>query len=223
MLHLRAFCLCFPLSDTISGHNQWLMGTRLQSPGRLPFFMNCIFPPSLGSLCCFCSAIINLQILLKWVQTWWITNQRLLCIEISTGLDPIGSASSRSAIAIFRSDTDIHPIWTNGEKSLVRCICHTSPTEGTKSAAGAKHQTEIQLALVTGNLTWIPQLQRWKWPMGIGAMLQEVMFGCQRGPVDRADVFFAATASSSNLATPRMPDSSSLASLPRYKKWLYKP
>jgi hypothetical protein len=40
---------------------------------------------------------------------------------------------------------------------------------GKKSAAGAKHSTEIKLALVTGNLTCIPQLPRWKWPMGIGA------------------------------------------------------
>lgn len=172
MLHLRAFSLCFPLS-AIGGHNQWLMGTRLQSPRRSPFFMNCIFPPSLGSLCCFCSAIINLQFLLKWLQTWWITNQCLLCIEISTGLDPMISFISPCYCHISKwhwylrsipSGLTVKNPWWDASAS--------HQPHGKKSAAGAKHQTEIQLALVTGNLTWIPQLQRWKWPMGIGTMLK---------------------------------------------------
>ena len=70
----------------------------------------------------------NLQILLKWVQTWWITNQRLLCIEISTGLDPIGSHDQlHLALLLLYFEvtliSDIRPIWIHGERSLVRCIC----------------------------------------------------------------------------------------------------
>ena len=81
------------------------------------------------------------------------------------------SASSRSAIAIFRSDTDIwYPSHLDSRWKILgeMHLPATSPMEK-KSAAGAKHSTEIKLALVTGNLTCIPQLPRWKWPMGIGA------------------------------------------------------